>query len=51
MIQGIRAVNTVLITMGKKNKWATLTREKIRQPFELQDVIRLINDSLKTNCI
>lgn len=50
MIQGIRVVNTVLTTVGKKSKQATLTRRKIRQHFELQNVIRLIMDSLKTNC-
>lgn len=50
IIQEIRAVNTVLTTVGKKRKWATLAMKKIRQRFELQNVIRLIMASLKTNC-
>lgn len=50
MIQGIGLVSTVLTTVGKKSGWAALTRNKIRQYFELQNIIRLIMESLKANC-
>lgn len=33
-IQEIGTIHTVLTTVGKKSKWASLTKKKIRQHFE-----------------